>query len=270
MCVILSIYKDKGFTDKTKEKLANKIERLAISNPNGFSIVAMNYDDQKKMTKRLLRFDKKVLENALEKFDNVNIHLRFATSGRKDNANLHFWQYNNWHFAHNGTIPKLPGNKIFCDSNLFFKELCKQNIFRGQKYLKLAKIEKLADQKNLWGRLIFVNTNSKKIFFFGDYKSQLIENECLIISSVDLEMTKTIDFLGMHFNHPTTAKMTKELDGIFCFALGVKRFYQIKEETEYRHGYVTNYHYQDDFIQPYPSYLNKRGQGRMGFESYDR
>jgi hypothetical protein len=117
------------------------------------------------------------------------IHSRFKTSGSESVSGLHFNKLdNNWIYAHNGTVSKYTGVKMFNDSYYFFKHLLRKNTTLDQ-----WAIEAEVKQAGFSGKGILYNTKSKEIFYFCNQPSQItILDGALIFSSWKIELERTI------------------------------------------------------------------------------
>lgn len=243
MCVILSIYqKNKIAIDSIIEK----IEDLKLKNPDGVGIVSFNKETQNWQQNRKLEIKKTDISQILKKNDIINIHLRHTTAGETNNANIHFWKHNNWHFAHNGHIQDLGENKKYSDSYLLFRQFIEKNYITENDTIKHIKIKKLINKLSFWGRFVLINTKTQKTYFFGDFHALSINEKTLIISTENISLNQYQNIFGVLFKKENkNTFLRKKLDGIFYIDNQKEKLTQL--EKELKEIYTSDYTYDNYF-----------------------
>jgi len=225
-----------------KEELINPISKIMIkeqvSNKDGTGAYCFNQNDNKVYQARTMTETKLGIKNSLKDFDIVNYHFRSSTGGEHGLLNIHFWKIGKWVFAHNGTASNFQKGKE-CDSLGLFKTMIKKHFLSQEGYINIKKIKKFINDSTFWGRFILINSETKKIYYFGDWHIYLINRSYLVITSsiVNFESKETIEMLGITFETdeeiPLEILETK-LDGIFTFSFN-EGF--ILEDNEFKKSY---------------------------------
>lgn len=213
MCIIVSAY----FKDKNEfmvQTLKDHIENSLYYNDDGISLV---YKDNKdiKVVRDLDITEKKInnILKAVNKKDGfIHCHLRQATTGEVEKDNTHFWEIDNWLFAHNGLVGKFSKNKLgLTDSLLFFKALVQDKALLDTGKIKKDKIDKLVNDLELSGRFILIHKPTNRHYFYGSWSAYCsFEGDSIIISSKSLQGKSRLDFGGLKFDIPYSA--IKDID----------------------------------------------------------
>jgi len=249
MCVIISIYNNNK--DKTKNDFLEKcLQEYQQGNVDGTAF--FGYDSEKELKHgylRELKPCKNLFGSLLEKYNIGHYHFRQATSGLKNIDNLHLWKYKNWVMAHNGVVYDEDNGGYLSDSNLFFKGLSKAGCF-DKDYLDINKINKIVCKKHFWGRLLFVNTDNKQVYYFGDFILSVVNNDILVVSTKKLA-SDVLDLYGIRFETQNKDIIQANLDGIFRIDSKkqiVKKYKLEFNKKDYSEGYKTKY------VDPYVNY----------------
>lgn len=215
MCVLLSIYK-KNKDNSNNVMLTRKIIELATRNHDGIAMVGSFHGSKDVEEFHSLTATHKKVYEFLEKFDQVDIHMRFATTGTVSVENTHFWKIADWRFAHNGTVPKFSGkDSDLVDSYIFFRQLHQVGALKQNGYMRLKKVAGLVKDTNLWGRFLLTNRRNHKAYFYGNFHTYLINENVLVVASQTLDFDPTIDFMGLKFK--SSDKILKgDFDGLLC------------------------------------------------------
>lgn len=246
MCVILSIIKIKEDDEKLNNSITNTIELLKESNGDGVGVIALE-NKKKWFYQRGLEIKKQKIQEIINNFKIINIHLRFSTSGLIADKNVHFWQIGEWFFAHNGTISgKEYNSNKKCDSFNLFKKLIRMNCFGKNGTIKTKKINDIVSDSSFWGRFIIANPKRNKIYYFGDFHLYVLDRKMMIIASKEINFKKnTLNFLGIEFDNKQQIDiLEKKIDGIFSFDLRNNKMKTIAEEFN---KYTISSKWKDDY-----------------------
>jgi len=229
MCVILSIYqKEKDFN--ICRKILRSIELFKEQNKDGIAVVGLNFDNEKWFYRRNLDISKNDLEKVLLNYDVVNLHLRSATSGEVKDDNIHFWKAGNWFFAHNGVIHEFDKEGL-CDSLVLFKELLNRDWIRENGKINFNRIKTFVNTLNFWGRFILINKNTKRIYYFGDFKVNSLNKKVLTISTSELDLADEFKLFGFWFKDLNEIRVIGgEVEGIYYIDLKKRDLRIIDEE----------------------------------------
>jgi predicted glutamine amidotransferase len=243
MCIILSVYNNGKPDLETIKTIKNVIRAGINSNSDGIATLTLNTDKTEKVKKQLTITDKQV-ENLLKDNENINFHLRFATSGKVNTDNLHFWKHGDWFFAHNGMIAKYNFGKEMekCDSLKFFEGLLEMKLIGDNGNINYKKIKEYSATLGLWGRFVLVNAKFKKVYYFGNWKIYLIKNNgnsTLIICSKGLNFKDNTNvFYGFEFEKDNSKVFEKDFEGIM--AMNIKnKTHCIKDKEGLEKQYAT-------------------------------
>lgn len=219
MCVILSVYQK---TPRKNFEILKKIEQFSESNRDGAGIVGLSLTDNRLEINRKLKLKDIKVEKILANFEIVNIHLRNATSGKVNESNVHFWRKGNWLFCHNGVLSdyeKLATekDKEASDSLILFNKMIETKCLNDKDDISIKKINKLFKTLSFWGRLVIINVKTKRVYYFGDFKAYMIDDNTLIVSTAEINFGSVKNFLGLEFENERTDIKKKEIEGIFYF-----------------------------------------------------
>lgn len=187
-------------------------------NKDGTGAYCYNIKEPGSMYRREMKVSKETIAEDLATFDIVNYHFRFGTGGLKDETNIHFWKMGNWLFAHNGTVSNY-GDKTHCDSFNLFTEMFRRRYFKSNGYVAYEKIAKFINETMFWGRFLAINTQTKRMYFFGDWHCYLLNRNNLLIGSATCDLKTGINFLGLEFDTDESAVeiLEADMDGIFMY-----------------------------------------------------
>lgn len=207
-----------------------KIKKIALAqmedNPDGFLI---QYGDVPLRT-----MDAKAAEESIKQmpFDNVMLHFRNATVGKKAVNNVHGWESGPYQFLHNGGVsdyaPKRPiGFSIHnvdisleqedTDSKLLFEDLVKEIEKRGNSDKKIMEsIKYIVNNREFWGRAVLYDKANDKAFLFGDWHVYLADSSYVVFSSRDVNIEQDYSFKthGVTFEYSTKPLLETEFEGI--------------------------------------------------------
>ncbi len=207
------------------------------------------------------------LGEAVEKEIN-HFHFRKATHGMVNLDNVHFWESDEWIFAHNGITEtgatRLSGSS---DSKMLFEMLLKNGAIKGQN-IDIKRIADIIGEISFWGRLIIINRKTKSAYYFGDYHLYMLGKDILVVSSTELRLDNGRSIYGIPFNYESTDILHNKFSGIL--KINPIR----KEHKEYDIEFTPSWHYQgmggwndlselseDDDIPPA---LRKKNKGKKG------
>jgi hypothetical protein len=184
--------------------------------------------------------------------DGLLVHGRIATAGIVNEANIHGWQLQGWQFLHNGQVfdYTTKSSKIGTwdsvtrtwikqseaadtDSLVLFQQLVAGIGDQRQSAKKVIKaIRRVMQPISFWGRAALYDLINDRMFLIGDWYTYLINNQYVIISSADLNLSevKTIKTHGFKFETAGSAGIADELiDGLAV----IERFSQ--PDCQYKH-----------------------------------
>lgn len=213
MCVIISIYNNQNNRSKNQQLLDN-LDHFQRENADGTAFFGWNTAHETKTGYLRSVKPEEGFDKLLERYNIAHFHFRHATQGKINKDNVHFWKYKQWIMAHNGQI--FGGAEYqdeLSDSNLLFRELAKVGVFEKEK-LDINKINKIVSQRYFWGRLIFVNTESKQTYYFGDFYLSVLDYNILIVSTQTLKKDDLILY-GMMFQVQSRDIIEAKMEGIF-------------------------------------------------------
>lgn len=218
ICSGISIKKD----DKLVYPIVNMLSDGQDSNKDGTGAYCFNYEDNKIYQARTLKETSLGFQNAIKDFDVVNYHFRTSTGGEKGLLNVHFWKIGKWAFAHNGTAKDFEKGKC-CDSLGLFKTMLKKHLLSQEGYINTKKIKKFINSSTFWGRFILINTETRKMYYFGDWHVYLINRSYMVITSAiaTFESKEMVNMLGLSFEteEETPLEVLEcKLDGIFTYS----------------------------------------------------
>lgn len=192
------------------------------SNGNSDGYAFAYFEDTKGKGKKKMKITKNMkLDRAdLEalKSDFFIGHLRFGTTGVKDESNLHCWEKDGWIFAHNGMLRELTG-KTKTDSLLFFEALISFQAI-NKSHLDLELIEDLATSYGFWGRFCLFNKSNRKLYLFGDWylATPKDDKKTIIFTSkkIDFEINSKQVFGFSFFESHDDTWLYDKIDGVWC------------------------------------------------------
>ena len=197
MCVILLVLKKEN-NQELNNIIKNNVFNFAVYNDDGFALMAMSRNDKiEPLLIRRLDYDYKTIDEAIDNYDFLNIHLRTATTGERSVDNCHLWRKGNWIFSHNGTIYEM-GNAKICDSKDFFDTLFDKKLLKKNK-INYEAIQKYMRDSHYTGRSVIYNTEQKKAYLFGDFKTFALNKNYLAVCSADIETQDYISLFNVNF-----------------------------------------------------------------------
>jgi len=239
MCVLVSVLQ-KEKDSLIINSLTSPLAEMSKGNNDGSGVLAFNLEKKKVLRHRQLDvFPKQDIQGVLNAFPVSNFHFRTATVGDITLQNVHFWENQDWSFAHNGHAYGLGVETTaeLSDSYLLFRELYNKGCLRGNGTLNLKKIKKILGRNLFWGRFILTNKKHNLIYYFGDFDLFLINKKTLVISSQSLEIDQYINFMGLLFKDEDADQDLKKLEvlegnleGIACFNMETQNI-EILDET---------------------------------------
>jgi hypothetical protein len=170
----------------------------------------------------------------LNKFDVVNYHFRQATEGIVDVSNVHYWKEGIWLFAHNGIIGKFGEKDKKSDSLEFFETMIGLGLIRDNGWINCKRIKNYTNSISFSGRFMLINAVSKKMYFFGDWNTYLINRSYMVIASSSCSFENLINVLGINYeidNAVELETLNTDIDGIWSYDTK-KGFRQI--DTEFK------------------------------------
>ncbi len=215
MCVIISIYNNKK-NNRKQEFLVENLFKFNAWNGDGTAFYGFDTDKETKngYMRELKTTGEDIFNDLLEKYNILHFHFRNATQGMINKNNIHFWKFKNWIMAHNGQVWGYDETQdIFSDSQLLFRDLAKAGCFEKD-FLDINRINRIVSEKHFWGRLIFINTENKQAYYFGDFYLSVLEKEILIISTAPLKHNDLILY-GLQFKTENAEFIEGKIDGIF-------------------------------------------------------
>lgn len=231
MCVILLVLKKEN-NEKLNEVIKNNVFNFAVYNGDGVAVLATSRNkNTEPLYYRGLEYKQDIINKAVSDYDFLNFHFRQATTGEKSNDNCHLWQKDNWIFSHNGTIYDM-GNKKICDSLDFFNSLFDKKFLKKNK-IKYEAIQDYMLRSRYTGRSVIYNTELKKAYLFGDFKTFALDKNYLAICSADIETTSIVSLFNVGFEveseDTTIEKLEVELDGVHIIDYQKEKIYQLAD-----------------------------------------
>lgn len=216
MCFIASIFKV-----KQDESSIFPITKMLLdeqnTNNDGTGSYCFNKNNDNVYNQKKMKEDAKSIAINLSKFDVINYHFRNSTGGEVNEKNAHFWKIGNWIFAHNGTASSFSDAKK-ADSLVFFEEIINRKFLRPSGFINIEKIKEFSNENNLYGRFIIINSVTKKMYFFGDFQTYLLNNAYLIVTSAKADFESFKQVLGISFPVENQLEISEtEIDGIISF-----------------------------------------------------
>lgn len=117
---------------------------------------------------------------------------------------------------------------IISDSNLLFREFIKNGIFEKD-ILDINRVNKIVKSKTFWGRLLFINTETKQNYYFGDFFLSALNKNILVVSTKALEKDK-VSLYGMEFEGDNKDIIESKIEGIFRIDAKKQEFKKYKLE----------------------------------------
>ena len=237
----------------TESKLRNVALHMLRQNPHGSFI-----QDSSKSVRTL---DTKEAEAALVQanFDNLMLHFRYATVGKKDINNVHGWQAGNYQFLHNGGINEYnysPPSQNYgyqtqvqtyeqehSDSKLLFDDLRLEIAKKGDKHDKdvIEAIKQIINNVTFWGRAILVDTVKDIAYLFGDWYVYMCDDSYIIFSSADINVEQEyyLKSHGVRFEYSEKPLKEMTFDGIATIRNFSKPNYRFRFRGDLKdYGYV--------------------------------
>jgi len=214
MCVIISIYntkKDEKYNDVLKKNLFH------FNTWNGDGKAHYGHGIEKgakdKFSRQLKVTGEKWIDEVLDNEVN-HIHFRKATHGTVNVENVHFWESEEWIFAHNGMTEvgaqRLGGSS---DSKMLFEMLLKSGAIKGQN-ININRIADIVNGISFWGRLLIINRKTKSAYYFGDYHLYMLGKDMLVVSTQELTLNNGRSIYGIPFDYQSTEILHNKFDGI--------------------------------------------------------
>jgi len=217
MCIILSVYQ-KTKDPRVQNTILNIYEEKKGTHKDGVGIVAYNKTEKGKIySLRELSINSSKIEELLRAYDIVHIHLRQATTGRVTRDNCHFWNLKGWYFAHNGAVYGEQTRSLqeeFTDSYLLFSNLVRNKYIQKGK-LKYDKIREHISSINFWGRFTLLDSNTKNMYYFGDFHAYTLGDDNLIVSTTPLTFNPIHTLFGLYFEDSKVQVRDLDFEGIY-------------------------------------------------------
>ena len=262
MCVIISIYNNKKSEEK-RDFLTNNLSHFNTWNADGTAF--FGFDTERETKNGLLRdlkmAGKEIFSDLLKKYNVSHFHFRNATQGKVDNENIHFWKYKNWIMAHNGQV-YAEGTELLSDSNLLFRDFINAGVFEKE-YLDINRVNKIVKTKSFWGRLLFINTESKQSFYFGDFYLSVLDKKILVVSTTQLKKDK-LEIYGLEFQTQASDIIEGKMEGIFRIDAKKQEFKKYKLEfnkKDYSGGSFNEYDEYNGINRAEKKWKKKHKQG---------
>ena len=221
MCYIATIIKVKD----DKEVLYPILKALAgeqDSNDDGTGAYCFNLADKKSYYRREMKAGADTMVKNLTSFDICNYHFRSTTQGTTDISNVHFWEKENWLFAHNGTITDFAKDGK-SDSLVYFEKLIEHKLLKVNGDIDIQGIQTYTNSlKFFYGRTILIYRPTGKMYFFGDFKTYLLNRHYLLVASGTTSFESYIYAYGIPFEVEDTETskievLETEIDGVHSF-----------------------------------------------------
>jgi hypothetical protein len=192
------------------------------TNDDGTGAYCFNKNDNKVYQARTMKETETGIASSLRDFDVVNYHFRSSTGGEKGLLNVHFWKIGKWVFAHNGTAPTFQKGKD-CDSLGLFKTMLKKHILSQEGYINIKKIKKFISDSTFLGRFILINSETREMYYFGDWHVYLINRSYMVVASSisSFDNKETVEALGISFETDEDVPLEvleSKFDGINTFS----------------------------------------------------
>jgi hypothetical protein len=243
MCFLTTVIKI-----KSNEEIANSIADVLFdeqdSNKDGTGAFCFNKENNVTYVGRIMRESREQILHNIENFDVVNYHFRNGTGGVKDETNVHFWKIGKWLFAHNGTASSFQQGEE-CDSLGLFKTMAKKRMIGENGFINIKKIKKFISDSTFWGRFILINSQNRRMYFFGDYHAYLLNKSYLVLASsiCNFKLKKTLNVIGIKFevdNEVEIETLEASLDGVISYSFQ-KGFIQIEDKLKEAYDYTKNW-----------------------------
>ena len=107
MCKLIIGIKNNKNNEQFEQLLKMQQEEI-VREPDGISGLVITNDGEVKIFRSFINYHQ-ILNDVYSNLDNakvVALHTRTGTSGSKDITNVHFFEHENWIFAHNGFVGK--------------------------------------------------------------------------------------------------------------------------------------------------------------------
>ena len=226
---------------------ANKVARLEITerleekmlyNPDGFGLVEVDRPSQFNILRTLEK------EKAVEQLRSMDskflfYHWRLRSSGTDGENGIHFWNWANFLFAHNGGGISSYGGKNYkddkmVDSQVYFHvliETLKKNKATTKK--AIAKIIQ-STSGQIWGRFMLLDKKEQRVFFCGDWETYLVDKSYIVITSTDIDW-QSIDIVeGLEFPDDESNRIkSQKINGVWVLDLKTGQFEQLGTGTAY-------------------------------------
>lgn len=226
--IYLSLRRENGnvkITLKTPQHSQNLIDNLyhyQVWNGDGTAHYGIDTARKGKMQYRrqLKLTGREFITEALSRYNVNHFHFRKATTGKINDKNIHFWKWENWLFAHNGTVGVADDKgreSEEADSLQLFNYLIAKKAVGKKNNINIKKICDLVGSLSFWGRLILINTETNSTYYFGDYKMYMLGSDILVVSSTDLNFGDIKGLYGIEFETDALpfGVFKKDIDGVF-------------------------------------------------------
>lgn len=219
MCQITTVIKITE-DEKVARAITNMMLEAQNTNDDGTGEYSFNMKGEFHHERKVFETLDGMMEN-LKKFDVINYHFRRSTGGELSEHNIHFWKIGNWALAHNGTATSYKEEKD-SDTLALFKDLIRKNYLGVGSRINIKKIKKLLSNTTFWGRIVIINTQTKKMYFFGDFYAYYINRSYVVLTSCTetFEFKEAVSVLGLTFEADEETKlevMEGKMDGIFSY-----------------------------------------------------
>lgn len=204
-------------------RIEHKLKKIAIekmeSNGDGFYLESFGGKKQNK----LRTLDKNEMAKMVKRigFENIILHWRLATTGKKTKDNVQGWKVGDWQFVHNGIVDGYitDKNQDWSDSwylfNVLASKIQNQNAITDMDIVSV--INGVMTTINFWGRYALYNTATDKLYLVGDWYVYLLNESNLVLSSASLKFVGNKEKIqnGFVFNvEQDFLASEKEIDGI--------------------------------------------------------
>lgn len=188
------------------------------TNDDGSGAYCFNKGNDDVYSERKMTESLETMALNVNNFDVVNYHFRNSTGGKVDVSNVHLWKIGKWVFCHNGTANSYKCEDD-CDSLGLFKDMLRKGFLSKEGKISIKAIKKLIGKTQFWGRFIIINSETNKMWFFGDFHAYLLDRSYIVITSgiATFERKDYVQEQGISFaieNEIEIEKLESEIDGI--------------------------------------------------------
>jgi len=195
MCFIAAVKRIGQPDTEIETTIRGMLYEKIMRNGDGFAVVG------KEVLKTL---NPRLASKAVREADlgSLVAHFRIATTGKVNEANIHWYEEDGWNFMHNGTIYKYSSYGVGAkdedetDSLQFFKRLVKDiKHAKAKTNAEVAEvINEACSDSRFNGRALLYQQSTDRMFLIGDWEISVVNENYLVISSTRVDLTTTKEY----------------------------------------------------------------------------